>query len=118
MTLPFERTRAMLDVQLFLRELADPGLIPRVPPALCGKAASLLKHFSTNADMEQARQVLPECFGPVPPFRTRAELADELAPTPNPPEGIGGRAETEKGGSLPDGKPGGIPPKTGAKNGD
>ena len=45
MTLPFERTREMLDVRLFLPELTDPGLTHREPRALRGRAASLLKHF-------------------------------------------------------------------------
>ena len=78
MTLPFERTRAMLDVRLFLLELTDPGLTHRVPRALRGRAASLLKHFPTNADIERVHQALPDCFGAVPPFRTCAELAAEL----------------------------------------
>ena len=45
MTLPFERTRATPDVRLFLRELTDPALTPRVPRAMRVRAPSLLKPF-------------------------------------------------------------------------
>ena len=118
MTLPFERTRALLDVRLFLLELTDPGKIPRVPRALRGKAASLLKYFPTNADIEQAHKALPGCFGQVPPFRIRAEFAAELEPQDKPLEEISCRVEAGKGGRWPDNEPGGIPPKAGARNGD
>lgn len=118
MTLPFERTRAMLDVRLFLLELADPALMPRVPRVLRGKAISLLKHYPMHADIEQAHQMLPDCFGPVPPFRTRAELAAELVPTSKPLEEIGDRVEAGKGGRLPGDQTDGAPARTGNKNGD
>lgn len=118
MTLPFERTRAMLDVRLFLLELTDPGVTHRVPHALRGRAASLLKHFSTNADIERVHQALPDCFGAVPPFRTRAEFAPELMHKSKPPEGIGGRSEAGKDGDFPGEETDGAPAPTGNKNGD
>ncbi|ABM39906.1 BPSL0761 family protein [Polaromonas naphthalenivorans] len=118
MTLPFERTRAMLDVRLFLRELTDPRLTPRIPRALRGKAASLLKHFPTNADMDRAHQALPDCFGPVPPFRIRAELAAEAAPKNKLLAGIRDTAQAGKGGRLPGEQTDGAPARTGSKNGD
>ena len=117
MTLPFERTRAMLDVRLFLREMTDPALTPRVPRAMRGRAASLLKHFPTNADIKQAHQALPDCFGAVPPFRTRAELAAELVHKSKSLEGISGRAEAGKDGDLPGEETDGAPALTGNKNG-
>ena len=118
MPLPFERTRAMLDVRLFLLELTDPGLTHRVPRALRGRADSLLKHFPTNADIERVHQALPDCFGAVPPFRTRAELAAELVHKSKPPEGIGGRSEAGKDGGLPGEGTDGAPALAGNKNGD
>lgn len=122
MTLPFERTRAMLDVRLFLLELTDPALTPRVSRAMRGRAASLLKHFPTNADIEQAHQAFPDCFGAVPPFRTRAEhaakLAVELAPTSKPLKEIDDRVEAGKDGDLPGEEIDGDPALTGNKNGD
>lgn len=118
MTVPFERTRALLDVQLFLLELTDPALTPRVSRALRGKAVSLLKHYPMHADIEQAHKALPDCFGPVPPFWTRAELAAELVHTSKPLKEIGGSGQTSKGGDLPGDESDDIPRKTGARNGD
>lgn len=118
MTLPFERTRAMHDVRLFLLDLADPVLMPRVPRALRGKAISLLKHYPMHADIEQAHKALPNCFGPVPPFRTRAELAVELVPTSKPLKEIGGRTQAGKDVDLPGEHTDGAHAPTGSKNGD
>lgn len=122
MTLPFERTRAMLDVRLFLLELTDQALTPRVPRAMRGRAASLVKHFPTNADIEQAHQALPDCFGAVPPFRTRAELAAELAveltPTSKPLKEVDNRVEVGSGRDMPGVQTDEAPALTGNKNGD
>lgn len=118
MTLPFERTRAMHDVRLFLLELTDPARTPRALRTLRGKAVSLLKHFPTNADMEQVHKALPGCFGPVPPFLTRAELAAELMHTSKPLEEIGDWVEAGKDGDLPGEQTDGAPAPTGNKNGD
>lgn len=68
MTIPFERTRALIETRLFLQELTDPKVTPRVPRAIRGKAKLLLKHFPTYADVEQAHKALPDTYGPVPPF--------------------------------------------------
>jgi hypothetical protein len=83
-----------------------------------GRAASLLKHFPTNADIEQAHQVLPDCFGAVPPFRTRAELAAELVHKSKPLKEIDDRVEAGKDGDLPGEEIDGDPALTGNKNGD
>ena len=118
MTMPFERIRTMHDVRLFLLELTDPALTPRVPRALRGRATSLLKHFPTNTDIEQAHQALPNCFGAVPPFRTRAELAAELVHKSKPLEGIGGKSESGKDGDLLGKQTEEDPELAGNKNGD
>ena len=68
MTIPFERTRALIETKLFLLELTDPKITPRVPRAIRGKAKSLLKHYPTYAEVEQAHKALPDTYGPVPPF--------------------------------------------------
>ena len=68
MTIPFERTRAMIETKRFLLELTDPKVMPRVPRAIRGKATSLLKHYPTYAEIEQAHKALPDTYGPVPPF--------------------------------------------------
>ncbi|OOG58051.1 BPSL0761 family protein [Polaromonas sp. C04] len=68
MTVPFERTRALINTMRFLQELMDPKITPRVRRAIRGKAKSLLKHYPSFADIEQAHKALPDTYGPVPPF--------------------------------------------------
>lgn len=77
MTVPFERTRALFETKLFLQELMDPKVTPRVPRALRGKAKSLLKHFPTVHVIEKVHKALPEDFGPVPTYRAQVEAAAE-----------------------------------------
>ena len=77
MTVPFERTRSLMETKLFLLELMDPKVTPRVPRAVRGKAKSLLKHFPTAHEIERAHKALPDVFGPVPSFRAQGEAAVE-----------------------------------------
>jgi hypothetical protein len=68
MTIPFERTSAVVHTYELLMHLQVPKQTPRVPRWLRGHAKALLKHYPTSADIEQAHKALPEVFGPVPPF--------------------------------------------------
>ena len=68
MTVPCERTRALIQTKEMLQRLLDPKETPRVPAWLRGHAAALLRHYPTYADIERAHKALPEVFGPVPPF--------------------------------------------------
>lgn len=52
MTLPFERTRAVLNVEQFLLDLCDPQKTPRIPKEIRRRAGSLLKHYPSKFDME------------------------------------------------------------------
>ena len=52
MTLPIERTNAVLNVERFLMDLRDPKKTPRVPTAVRQEAGRLLKHYPTKFDME------------------------------------------------------------------
>jgi hypothetical protein len=52
MTLPYERTYAVLNTQEFLRSLLDPKRTPGVPKVIRERAASLLKHYPSKYDME------------------------------------------------------------------
>lgn len=52
MTLPYERTRAVLRTEDFLRDMLDPKVTPRIPKQLRQHAASLLKHYPTRFEME------------------------------------------------------------------
>ena len=51
MTLPFERTNAVLNTQSFLFDLLDPKKTPRVPRAIRLQARQLLKHYPSAYDM-------------------------------------------------------------------
>ena len=53
MTLPFERTRAVLNTQEFLRALLDPKKTPKVPLHIRKVAKSLLKHYPGEYDMDK-----------------------------------------------------------------
>ena len=51
MTLPIERTNAVLNVERFLMDLRDPKKTPRVPSEVRKRASSLLKHYPRKFDM-------------------------------------------------------------------
>lgn len=51
MTLPHERTRAVLRTADFLRDLLDPQKTPRVPLAVRQRASYLLKHYPIAHDL-------------------------------------------------------------------
>lgn len=68
MTIPYERTRSILETRDFLRELQDPRLTPRVPASVREHARALLRHYPSYADIELAHKALPMVYGPVPPF--------------------------------------------------
>lgn len=68
MTIPFERTRALVQTKELLRDLQDPKKTPRIPKALRARAQALERHFPTLMNIEQAHEALPGVYGPVPPF--------------------------------------------------
>ena len=51
MTLPIERTNAVLNVERFLMDLRDPKKYPRVPSEVRKQASRLLKHYPRKFDM-------------------------------------------------------------------
>ena len=51
MTLPIERTNAVLNVERFLMDLRDPKKYPRVPRAVRQEAQRLLRHYPRKFDM-------------------------------------------------------------------
>lgn len=95
MTIPSERTLAVLRTRRFLLDLADPTLTPRIPLRLRQRALSLLKHLPTGADLTRAAQGLPDTFGPVnrSDFGTASLLTDEC---PQPLEGMDGFTGEDK----------------------
>lgn len=68
MTVPYERTRALVHTKELLQQLLDPKLTPRVPAWLRREAESLLRHYPTYANLDLVHGALPEWFGPAPRF--------------------------------------------------
>jgi hypothetical protein len=52
MTMPYERTNAVMRTEQFLIELLDPKKTPRIPRDIRRAAGSLLKHYPNRFDME------------------------------------------------------------------
>ena len=63
MTIPKERTEAVLRARQFLMELADPRATPRIPLRIRERAISLLKHLPTGGDLALAAKAAPDLFG-------------------------------------------------------
>lgn len=78
-TIPFERTRALLQTKQFLEAMLDPKKTPRVPRWMRGKAKALLQHYPGLCEIEMAHKALPEEFGPVPPFSRLSGTGDVQA---------------------------------------
>lgn len=52
MTLPYERTRAVVQTEQFLKDLMDTKKTPKVPKEIRKQAGSLLRHYPNSIDME------------------------------------------------------------------
>jgi hypothetical protein len=52
MTLPIERTNAVLRTEKFLMDLRDPKKYPRVPREVREEAQRLLRHYPSKYDMK------------------------------------------------------------------
>ena len=52
MTLPYERTRAVVQTEEFLKNLINPKKTPRVPKEVRKQAGFLLRHYPNSIDME------------------------------------------------------------------
>lgn len=61
MTLPIERTNAVLRTEQFLKDLRDPKKYPRVPKAVREEAQRLLRHYPSKYDMKY----IAESFQPL-----------------------------------------------------
>ena len=61
MTMPSERTQAVLRVEKFLLDLRNPKKCPRVPKAVREEASRLLKHYPSQFDM----MYIEESFEPL-----------------------------------------------------
>lgn len=63
MTLPFERTNALLNTRYFLWALIDPKQTPKVPLNVRRWARSCIKHYPSEHDIEKIAKKLPKLFG-------------------------------------------------------
>jgi hypothetical protein len=79
MTIPYERTRALIEAYELLKRLQDPQNSPRVPRWLREEARKLLRHYPNYATIELAHKALPLCFGPAPPFSRMTGSVEVLA---------------------------------------
>jgi hypothetical protein len=61
MTLPSERTQAVLRTERFLIDLCDPKKYPRVPKAVREEASRLLRHYPSQYNMKY----IEESFDPL-----------------------------------------------------
>jgi hypothetical protein len=60
MTLPFERTNAVLNTKQFLLDLMDSRLTPKIPKEIRHKARSLLKHYPSAMDLFIAEELFKQ----------------------------------------------------------
>ena len=63
MTIPVERTRAVLQTKQFLLDLLDPQTTPRVPRAVRQRAVRCLRHYPWPYHLWCAAQARPEHWG-------------------------------------------------------
>lgn len=61
MTLPYERTRAVINTRDFLVRLCC-GEIRRIPGEVRQEARRLLKHYPSPLDLSQAAEASPDVF--------------------------------------------------------
>ena len=69
MTIPYERTRALIETKSFLLKLVDTERLLHVPEAVRQHAEYLSRHYPSYADIELVHRALPDLYGPVPPFQ-------------------------------------------------
>lgn len=62
MTIPSERTRAIIQTREFLISLLDTKQTPKVPKSIRMQARSLLRHYPSHYDMIEASKKLPYIF--------------------------------------------------------
>lgn len=66
MTMPDERTRAVVQTAEFLRDLTMPSVTSGVPRAVREEARRLLRHYPGRGDMSLAHMAMPHWFGELP----------------------------------------------------
>lgn len=74
MTMPDERTRAILQTKDFLVELLSAEQTPGVPATVRREARRLLRHYPGLMELDLAHRALPAFFGEVLPKQSRGSL--------------------------------------------
>lgn len=64
MTMPSERTRAVVETRRFLEKLAAGRMVRESPERLQNHAASLLRHYPSDSDMHLTSSALPAWWSP------------------------------------------------------
>lgn len=60
MTIPYERTRAVIQTEKFLLDLLDPKVTPRVPQKIREHARWCLRHYPTATELLITAEKCPE----------------------------------------------------------
>lgn len=63
MTMPDERTRAVMAAYCLLFDLMDPKKTPRVPPAIRDRASRVLRHFPGPYYLSVSASHIPDVWG-------------------------------------------------------
>ena len=80
MTVPVERTRAVVYAHAFLKDLLNPAVTPRVPKEMRETAKWLLRHYPEPSTVEYAHNLCPELFGQLPEHMPSLSYAPRLVP--------------------------------------
>ena len=62
MTMPFERTRAVVNTEGFLRNLSDKAVTPGLPKAIRETAKRLLRHYPSPDDLKTVNRAWDDRF--------------------------------------------------------
>lgn len=79
MTIPTERTRAVIQAEELLLDLVSSRKTPRIPKEIRDRAARILRHYPSKYDMELAAETSPELFGELDAvfsYKTTKEILD------------------------------------------
>jgi hypothetical protein len=102
MTVPDERSRALVYTRAFLKDLRDPRVTPRVPKNVRDTASWLLRHYPEPYVIEIAHKAAPGWYGPVPKNQHwRADALDALDPHLQTPAHSSPAQSTGAAGALP-----------------
>ncbi len=102
MTVPDERSRALVYTRAFLKDLRDPRVTPRVPKNVRDTAGWLLRHYPEPYVIEIAHKAAPGWYGPVPKnLHWRADAPDAFDPHLPAPDHSSPAQSTVAAGALP-----------------